>query len=226
MRSSQPPQQVLAFHLFDRDSDVQVVHRRLPHWSQAGAVCFITWRTHDSMPQMVLDDWYDERASWLRKHGIEPSNANWREQLEKLDRQLARGFLDAFWNRWHDALDSGHGACVLRRPELAAIVGDSLRHFDGQRYLLLDFVVMPNHMHLLASFPDEETMLTQCESWKHFTATHINRRLNQKGRFWQQDGFDHLVRSEEQFRYLRAYIADNPARARLRAGEFIHYSRP
>jgi len=76
-----------------------------------------------------------------------------------------------------------------------------------------------------ASFPDEAAMLAQCESWKHFTAMKINRRQKRRGRFWQQDGFDHLVRSEEQFEYLRKYIASNPSRAQLRPGEYIHYSR-
>jgi type I restriction enzyme R subunit len=90
---------------------------------------------------------------------------------------------------------------------------------------LLDFVVMPNHVHLLASFPGENAMLTQCESWKHFTATKINRHFQRKGRYWQQDGFDHLVRSEEQLRFLRRYIAANPERAGLTAGKYLHYSR-
>jgi putative transposase len=84
---------------------------------------------------------------------------------------------------------------------------------------------MPNHVHLLAAFPDEEAMLAQCESWKHYTATQINRRLGENGRFWQQDGFDHLVRSEEQWEYLRRYIAANPARARLSEGEYLHFSK-
>jgi type I restriction enzyme R subunit len=65
-------------------------------------------------------------------------------------------------------------------------------------------------------------MLAQCDSWKHYTATQINRRLHLKGRFWQQDGFDHLVRTVEQFEHLRRYIADNPKKANLHAGEFVH----
>src|SRR5262249_17483723 len=105
------------------------------------------------------------------------------------------------------------------------LVATSLHHFDGERYVLLDFVVMPNHVHILVSFPDEEAMLAQCESWKHFTATQINRRLKQRGRFWQQDAFDHLVRSGEQFEYLRCYIAENPKKAGLRSGEYAHYSK-
>ncbi len=113
----------------------------------------------------------------------------------------------------------------MRSPVLAQIVAASLRHFDGDRYELTDFVVMPNHVHVLAAFLDEKAMLEQCESWKHYTATQINRHLGRKGRFWQQDGFDHLVRTAGQFDYLRLYIAENPNKAKLREGEFVHYSK-
>ena len=86
--------------------------------------------------------------------------------------------------------------------------------------------MMPNHIHLLAAFRDEPAMLAQCESWKHFTAVRINRCLARKGRFWEQDGFDHLVRTEEHFVYFRRYIAENPLKAHLSAGEFIHFRKP
>jgi type I restriction enzyme R subunit len=215
----------IPFHLFDRQADLRIVQRRLPHWSQAGTVCFVTWRTHDSMPRAVLEEWHDERRRWLRFHGIDPTDLNWRQRLAAVDSELVRGFLSALWNGWHDALDACHGDCVLRRPALAEIVASSLRYFDGDRYVMFDFVVMPNHVHLLASFLDEESMLAQCEAWKHYTATRINRLLNRRGRFWQQDGFDHLVRSEEQFEFLRRYIKGNAKKAGLPAGEFVHYTK-
>jgi len=211
--------------LFDPEADVRVVERRLPHWSQAGAICFITFRLHDSMPKSVLNRWFADRHRWLIEHGIDQKSPNWKAEMRKLNRRAARSFLDAFWNRWHDALDACHGACVLRRPEISRIVSDSLRHFDGNRYLMLDFVVMPNHVHMLCSFPNEDAMLAQCASWKHYTAVHMNRRLGRGGRLWQQDGFDHLVRSQPQFQHLREYIAANPKKAGLRPGEFIHYTR-
>ncbi len=210
------------FQFFDGDSELQIVDRRLPHWSQAGTVCFLTWRTRDSMPAQVLDRWHGDRNRKLTRAGIDFSDPQWNEKLRISDPILARNLFREFWNRWHDDLDSGHGACELRNPEPAEIVADSLRHFDGERYLLSDFVVMPNHVHALVAFADEDGMLAQCESWKHYTATQINRRLGRRGRFWQQDGFDHLVRSEEQFSYLRKYIADNPNKAGLRVGEFLH----
>ena len=108
---------------------------------------------------------------------------------------------------------------------MAQIVADSLLKFDGDRYELTNFVVMPNHVHLLAAFRDEEAMLTQCEGWKHFQAVQINRAIGASGRFWQQDGFDHLVRSEEQFAHFQRYLADNPRKAGLPPGEFIVWSK-
>jgi putative transposase len=215
---------LLPFHLFDRDAEIQIVDRRLPHWSQAGAICFITWRTHDSMPESVLQKWHEDRSRWLRQNGVDPAAPNWRNRVAQLGPALEHEFRSTFWNRWQDALDDGHGTCVLRRPELANIIANSMRHFDGERYFMMDFVVMPNHVHLLASFPDEAAMLVQCESWKHYTAARINRQINRKGRFWQQDSFDHLIRSEVQFKYVREYIALNPQKAGLKPGEFVHYS--
>ena len=84
---------------------------------------------------------------------------------------------------------------------------------------------MPNHVHVLAAFPTEEAMLAQCESWKHYMARQINGVLGRKGRFWEQDAFDHLVRSPDEFDRLRRYIADNPRCASLRAGDCLHYRK-
>ena len=211
-------------HCFDRNAEYSIIERRLPHWSQAGVICFITWRTDDSIPGSVLEAWRQERRQWLRLHCINPIAGDWRRQLQKLDRSAQSEFYDHFSRHWHDELDACYGACVMRDPEIAVEIGNSLRHFDGDRYELTDFIVMPNHIHLLAAFPTEDTMLKQCESWKHFTAHNINRRIGSSGRFWQQDGFDHLVRSVEQFEHFRKYIANNGTKVRLKPSEYLHYS--
>ncbi|MEX2140336.1 MAG: transposase [Pirellulales bacterium] len=211
--------------VFDPKQDYAIVERRLPHWSQSGTLAFITWRTWDSIPANVLAEWLALRNAWLRRHGIDPEGANWRTALNKLDVHQALEFRLMISDRWNDHLDACHGECVLRRPELAGEVASSLTHFDQERYDLTDFVVMPNHVHLLVAFPDEQSMLNQCESWKHYTAVKTNRALGRNGRFWQQDGFDHLVRTVQQFEYYRQYIADNPRRARLGEGEYIHLSK-
>lgn len=216
----------LPLQAFDPLQEHKVLDRRLPHWSQRGTICFITFRTWDSMPAQVVAGWRAERDAWLRRHGIDPASADWEARLRVLPNDLRGRFAGYVSDRWNEHLDALHGGCVLRQPALARIVGDSLCHFDGDRYVLADYVVMPNHVHLLAAFPDEDAMLGQCESWKHYTAREINRALGCKGRFWQQDGFDHLVRSAEQFDHYRRYIADNPARARLGPGEYLYESKP
>jgi type I restriction enzyme R subunit len=210
--------------VFDPTQGVTVVDRRLPHWSQAGAISFITWRTFDSLPKEVIERLIADRNEWLRLHGI-ASPGECQQLVQSLSPMLRQQFNHLVSERWHEALDSCSGECVLCRTDLSQIVAKSLLHFDGDRYELTDFVIMPNHVHVLVAFPDETSMLRQCDSWKHYTATQINRRINRNGRFWQQDGFDHLVRSIEQFDYLRRYIADNPKRAKLQTGKFIHWSK-
>jgi putative transposase len=125
-----------------------------------------------------------------------------------------------------EQLDVGAGECVLAQPALAAIVADSLHHFDDQRYLLIDYVVMPNHAHVLAAFMDEDELLSQCTSWKRYTSRQIQKTLGRSGEFWQVEQFDHLVRSPEQFAHLRRYLHDNPQKAGLSEGEYRWYSKP
>ncbi len=167
--------QLWPLQMFDPAAEVAVVERKLPHWMQAGTVCFITWRTFDSLPAAVLCRWHVEREEWLRKYGIEPGANDWQDQLHRLSHPLRAEFTKTFSERWHRGLDDGHGDCILREPSHAKIVADSLLHFDGERYEMTDFVVMPNHVHLLAAFVDEGGMLELCDSWKHFTARELNR---------------------------------------------------
>lgn len=215
----------MQFQFFDPESDVLISARKLPHWDQAGTVTFVTFRTNDSLPDAVVAKLKTERAAWLRARGIDVFHRNWKSQLSKLSRLDQRVYFETFSSRWMDLLDEGHGECLLRRPDSSQIVADALHFFDGDRYILGDFVVMPNHVHLLVQVPGEAQLKKQCKSWKRFTALEINRLLDRHGHFWQAESFDHLVRSAEQFAFLRKYIAENPIKAKLRPGEYIHYVR-
>ncbi len=209
---------------FDPKQDFTVAWKTLPHWAQAGTVCFITWRTSDSLPAAAHQRITEARRQLLSENGLDPGG-DWKQQLAK--RSIAdRGRLQwALFAGWDGELDRGAGACVLARPELSAIVMDSLLHFDGDRYVLTDAVVMPNHVHLLAAFKDEDALLAQCTSWKRFTARQINEALKQSGEFWQVEQFDHLVRSSEQFEHYRRYIADNPLKANLSPPSYRLYRK-
>jgi len=199
--------------------------RRLPHWGQVGTVCFITWRTWDSIPSDVLEGWRKERSEWLSEHGIDPLALDWKAQLLTQFPVEGRMYLNLISERWENCLNEGRGACVLVRPECRRTVYESLLHFDDSHYSLLDFVIMPNHVHVLAAFPSAESMASQIRSWKRFTAGEINRQLALSGRLWQTEDFDHLVRSEYQFQHFRQYIAANPRKAGLAVQEHQHYSK-
>jgi type I restriction enzyme R subunit len=206
---------------FDPKGEFIIREHCRPHWSQAGAVIFITFRTQDSIPRHVIQRWDRDKHEWLRERGHD-TRAHWSVVLPTLSDQEEAEFRKTFNRTREMFLDSCHGRCLLRRPELARIVADSLLHFDGQRYRMGDFVVMPNHVHLLVAFPSAEALKEQCDSWLHFTAFRIHQTIGEKGSFWQEEPFDHLVRSPEQYEYLRQYIADNPRKANLKTGEYYY----
>ena len=164
--------------LFDPDFDFRMTRTgNLPHWFQADVTYFVTFHTEDSVPRDVGDLWRRRRNDWLRRHGIEPQQSGWKRALERLSNDEQAEFHRTFTKEYEDYLDRGHGACVLKRPELSRIVGSSLKHFDGVRYTLSDFVVMPNHVHVLMCLLGEAEIETQSYSWKKHSATQINRSL-------------------------------------------------
>jgi type I restriction enzyme R subunit len=209
------------FELFDPEAEVRITAGNLPHWYQPGVTYFVTFRTEDSVPREAADLWHRRRDDWLLRHGIDPTASDWKQTFRRLPDIAQDEYHSTFTREFLEYLDRGFGACVLRKPELARLVARSLCHFDGDRYHLGDFVVMPNHVHLLVCLLGSTEIESQCYSWKKYTATQINRALGQSGRFWQEESFDHLVRSPEQFAYLQRYIAANPHQAKIGDGEFL-----
>jgi len=212
----------VVFNAFDPQGEVDRSCRNLPHWFQSNVAIFLTFRTADSMPREVVERWEKEQKEWLLRHGLGTTLLADLAQLPQPVQSDFRRFRDRLW---HGSLDNCHGACLLRQPKLAKIVGDALRYFDGNRYDLDSFVIMPNHVHLLVQFRPPTTLKAQAQSWLRFSAREINKQLGRSGTFWQSEPFDHLVRSSEQFEYLQRYITDNPKKANLREGEYLYWSR-
>ena len=194
---------------FNPYADIRHTENRLPHWQQAGAVYFVTFRLADAVPSKLRNQWEDDRQVWLRLHP-EP----WNSEVEREYHQRFSGAIE----NW---LDAGHGACLLRRPECGQIVAETLVHFEGERVVMISFVVMPNHVHAVfvqnAEWPLEKLL----QSWKRFTTREINKLLDRAGNLWQRDYFDRLVRDEKHFANCIRYIRRNPEKARLPPSEFI-----
>ena len=100
------------------------------------------------------------------------------------------------------------------------VLHEALQIYQVELYC---YQIMVNHVHLLAAFVSEESMLTQYDSWMHFTAQRTNTQIGRKGKFWQQEPFDHLVRSPEQYVYLRKYIEENGPKAGLNENEYLYF---
>ena len=206
---------------FDPKQPFRVRRGDLPHWWQPGCSTFVTLRLHDAIPAAVNERLRRRRYRHLRELTGSPPRtpeADMFALLSDEDREVVKR---EFSRRIEATLDHGHGECVLRRPEAAAEVAKALHHFDGERYELADFVVMPNHVHLLAAPIAEHELEAICYSWKQRSAKEINRLLGRRGEFWQPEAFDHLVRSTDHFEKYQRYIRNNPRKARLCSGEYL-----
>ena len=198
----------LLFTPFDPSAPVAIYGRHLPHWRQDGATYFVTFRLADSIPQDKLHQWEHEMEDWLKKNP-EPHSL---EQKAEYHEQFTERF-----QRW---LDAGMGECLLRQPELSAIVESALRHFDGERYMLGHYVIMPNHVHVVLHLLQGHLLKEIMHSWKSFTAHELNKVLGRSGKFWQDESFDCIVRSEAQLGKIGFYIRENPLKAGLKPDEF------
>src|SRR5690606_27450180 len=131
---------------FNPRAEISRTAHRLSHWQQGGVPVFVTFRLADSLPASVLEPWLEGRKDFLAQYP-QP----WDEATE---REYHRRFSD----RIEEQLDAAHGCCALRDARVAQIVEDRLRHFDGGRYTLRSFVIMPNHVHVLASIAERESL--------------------------------------------------------------------
>jgi len=157
----------------------------LPHLDQPGLVQSITFRLHDSLPAKVAKELAAAEESPER-----------RKRFEKY-------------------LDSGYGECWLARPEIAPLVERALLHFDGERYRLLAWCVMPNHVHVLIETRSGFRIGDVVGGWKSWTAKEINRILEREGKVWMADYHDRYIRDEKHLQTAIDYIENNPVSAGL-----------
>lgn len=159
----------------------------LPHRDEPGLTQFVTFRLADGFPAELRDEW---------------------EKLLRIEDVCERRIELEAW------LDLGHGTCQLRDPRIARLVADSLRHFDGSRYRLVAWVVMPNHVHALFEV-GTTPMAKIMQSWKQFTTNRANKVLNSTGSLWQADYWDTFMRDNDHEQQTIRYIENNPVKAKL-----------
>lgn len=208
---SNPLMDIGDLRFFNPFAETGVTANRLPHWQQEGAVCFLTFRLADAIPKYLLDQWSIEREAWFVDHP-QPRSA-------EVEAEYHRRFSGAI-ERW---LDAEHGSCALRDPSYRAKVEETLRHFDGVRFVHITWVIMPNHVHVLFVLNGACTLEKVVQNWKRRSAREVNQALGRSGTFWQKDYFDRLVRDQDHFANCVRYIRRNPMKAKLREGEYTLY---
>ena len=168
----------------------------LPHLDQPDIIQSITFRLADSVPADVIAAWKSELALKGREATSDPRCAELRERIERYAGQ-------------------GHGACWLRDERIAGQVEDALLHFDGVRYRLLSWVIMPNHVHALIETTPGFPLEAVVHSWKSFTAKQVNKILGRSCQVWEEDYFDRYIRDENHLSTVVDYIEQNPVKAGL-----------
>jgi len=174
----------------------------LPHFDLSGFYQAITYRLWDSLPGSA---------------GVPPASSPQTNE-EKAERR----------KQIEQNLNKGYGSCILKDKAIATIVVNAWKYFDGKRYDLLAYVVMPNHVHVLIKTYEGFPLSKVIHSWKSFTAHAINTYLKggdicgrdarapgSSPKVWQNEYFDRFIRDERHFVQAIAYIHENPVKAGL-----------
>jgi REP element-mobilizing transposase RayT len=180
---------------------------RLPHLKKEGAAYFVTFRLDDSLPAHEVARLKYERQTIIEQARAAKNPLTWHEE-----NQLLAWYCD----KVETLLDAGSGACWLRKPEVAELLAEAMKFFDGRRYELRAWVVMPNHVHALLWPMPGYTLSGILQSWKSFTSKKANKLLHRGSQtFWQKESFDHCVRDDAEHARLVAYVENNPVKAGL-----------
>jgi putative transposase len=101
---------------------------------------------------------------------------------------------------------------IFRRETTANLLIETLAHYRDQRkFLLHEFVIMPDHIHALLT-PAPEISL---ERAMQFIKGGFSFRLHARGPVWQESFSNHRVQDFDDYVKHREYIWLNPVRARL-----------
>ncbi len=164
----------------------------LPHFDSFEKIQHITFHLADSLPKTAV-----QRMA---------------EELKALPQAARKVEHQRRVQKW---LDAGHGECHLHKPELALLVEEALVAGDPERYVLFEWCVMPNHVHVLAHIGVDFKMAKVIKDWKGATAVACNRLLGRSGSFWYPEYHDRFIRNENHYADAVEYIHQNPVKAGL-----------
>jgi len=163
----------------------------IPHFEAGERAQFLTFRLYDSLPQDVIERWRIETQT------------------------QGDGGKTIFRKNVENYLDKGFGECFLKDDRIAKLTENSLIFYHEKKYRLTAWVIMPNHIHFLATPLENVELRDIAHSIKSYTAHEANKILNRRGQFWQHEPFDRYIRTPTHFANVIEYIENNPVKANL-----------
>ncbi len=168
----------------------------VPHFDQPHIIQLITIRLNDAVPQELIERWKNE--------------LDWAEKMPADD--LRRSALRIRIQKYED---EGYGACWLGDERIASIVEQTILHFDGTRYRVLAWCIMPNHVHVVVRIWEGNSLESILHSWKSYIAHRANKILGRSGAFWFREYHDRYIRNDQHLADAIEYVESNPVKAGL-----------
>jgi REP element-mobilizing transposase RayT len=195
--------------------------RHLPHYQPLEAEYHVVFRLAGLLPAEVIEQLRQERD--IERKRIVTVGSGIREQADKL--RLGA----AYFAKFDKLLDSASsGPRWLADQRVAALVAEAIHFRDKTQYDLYAFTVMPNHVHMVlatvrradlwrakSSHCPTYTVTQILQKLKWNTALKANRILNRSGAFWQDESYDHVIRTDEELERTLQYVLNNPVQAAL-----------
>ncbi|MGO9338812.1 MAG: transposase [Terracidiphilus sp.] len=195
-----------------RFGEVRIRQRgRLPHWEKDAGLYFITFRLVDSLPKSVLEKIAERHRILIATKRV---GAHLSPSEEVMVAEFSPAKLEGYFDR-------GAGCCALRDSRIGELMANALRFWEGKRYRLLAWCVMPNHVHVVCRLLPGQELSRVIQGWKSFTARKANETLGRRGAFWQREYYDRLIRDGGELERAVRYVVRNPERAGLKGWRWV-----
>ncbi len=172
-------------------------HHNLPHWDYPERLQYITYRLWDSLPKYQLKE-------ILEKAAIVP-------------KERRRSYMGHLVEEW---VHNGSGCGILTADDVFPIILENWFYHHKKAYDILEWVIMPNHVHLLINQYYGYALKDVVESWKSFTSRRIMETASYKqavannpdfvDSVWYPNYFDRMIRGSNHKANTRQYILNNP----------------
>jgi len=119
---------------------------------------------------------------------------------------------------------------LFRNPQKAELMMELLAHYrEKKKYVLHEFVTMPDHLHLLLTPASEISIERATQLIKGGFSYRLGKAVSANAKrelIWQESFTNHRIRDEPDYAHHAEYIRMNPVRARLveRLGDYPYSS--